>query len=1299
MRKLSFFILFILSQLIVTAYAETTLLLNPGQKNLNIDARLIEVIEDIKGTLKIEDMAKTEVLKRFKKRDKKVLSFGFTTASIWIKLPVQNKSSIKKWVLNVNFPDLDELIFYKKNKEGRWIESRGGDILSTSQWEFKYKDYVFSLGEEETSTYFLKVRSRGAMTIPLQMMTKDKFFKLRGTGRLFFGGYFSILIFMMIYNIIIAFFLKSKPFFFYVGYLGSMAWMTSVLSGMGRSVLIPDNIWFSNEGFVFSLLFFFFFFLLFTKEFIGVEKKYIKLNKFYVLSCYCIGVFLFIAPFVSLSFNLNLIVGSAVPAMGTAVFTGFYFFKEKREARFYIYSFLLVILGGITKALSALGVAPSSFVIENGIFLGFLIQVALLSLGLADVINTLLKKTIEAEGKLVEANKSLEDKVRERTFDLSAALDDISNLLHNMRQAVFTADKGGVILSPVSIFSENIFKGKIEGKSLNDTIYKDMDKTSEAFSTLQFSFGIIFGADDLQWEMVKDHFPNRIIYKQDDHGEKILKVAYTPLLDKDGLLERVMFVVEDITEIELLEKEMEEQKMVSFKSNQILQELALNKKEDLHLFFFNTNQMCLDVLSLAKKMRFQVEVEQELSDMDIFCRHLHTIKGNARVFNLNYISSVAHQLETKLLVVMEKVDKKEKPTWDEIDGLVQGIYELQGQVNEYLKVAKNVFSIELEEDIKFKDKLHVQIKHLENWMNQLMLVGSFDENQGNSENINSFLKKFIDKTAFQEKVIDELKNISHSFKGLARGMDEIELSEGIHRFEGGLSILENSEERTEENFTELFIGPLNVIKGLSLDIYLSSKKIKIYDPVPGQWFVIFVELFEVGSMFKKENNENELTKKIDAIHEKANSLGLEYIGGLVGTLHAMMKEKMVNNNNINHILKKSWEYLILFCTLDNNNIYSDKERTEIKEKLIEKRSIDEFSFLKEESVFVHFIKKMEEKGHSYSNVLDEVSKILMLTYDQVISHLVIEQDLTKVVSEMFYELKKGFNLEKLNSLEGYFKGKEDFFHKFKHWFFEREGFSETNYLRNVDIIKILNTFCFHSDVIEEVKPKTYDVLVENYNQCFEAFSKIVEQNKTIDLDTLNKTFEKLLYVPIKQSFYKFNSIVKVISKSLGKKINFRVVGEDGGLERERLNLLQDVMVHLVRNSVDHGIEVPSQRILKGKEEIGTIEIGCSQVSDKTFQVSIKDDGGGIDIKRVVQKVLEKELFGEEELKNMNEKEKLDLIFLPNFSTKEDVSEISGRGVGMDVVKKNLDNIGAYFEVKTIKDYGTEFIISLDIEKK
>ena len=155
-----------------------------------------------------------------------------------------------------------------------------------------------------------------------------------------------------------------------------------------------------------------------------------------------------------------------------------------------------------------------------------------------------------------------------------------------------------------------------------------LTKKSELYSTLKFSLSILFGADDLQWEMVKDHFPNRIVLnsKKLDH-KKILKVAYSPLFDENNLINSIMFVVEDITEIEKLEKEVEEQKKNSTKNIQILQELALNKKEDLSDFFSTTNKMTMDSLFVAKKIEVKSKLQKKLLICLYFLDNCILLKG------------------------------------------------------------------------------------------------------------------------------------------------------------------------------------------------------------------------------------------------------------------------------------------------------------------------------------------------------------------------------------------------------------------------------------------------------------------------------------------------------------------------------------------------------------------------------------------------------------------------------------------------------------------------------------------------
>ena len=137
------------------------------------------------------------------------------------------------------------------------------------------------------------------------------------------------------------------------------------------------------------------------------------------------------------------------------------------------------------------------------------------------------------------------------------------------------------------------------------------------------------------------------------------------------------------------------------------------------------------------------------------------------------------------------------------------------------------------------------------------------------------------------------------------------------------------------------------------------------------------------------------------------------------------------------------------------------------------------------------------------------------------------------------------------------------------------------------------------------------------------------------------------------------------------------------------------MVHLVRNSLDHGIERPEIRFENNKDVEGTLEIKCNYLDEDKIQIILEDDGGGINPVIISEKIISKGLKTKGEVSKMSVEEKLNLIFLPGFSTKEQATEISGRGVGMDVVKQNLEIIGAEVKVESEIKKGTRFIIVID----
>ncbi|MCL4432275.1 MAG: Hpt domain-containing protein [Epsilonproteobacteria bacterium] len=182
-------------------------------------------------------------------------------------------------------------------------------------------------------------------------------------------------------------------------------------------------------------------------------------------------------------------------------------------------------------------------------------------------------------------------------------------------------------------------------------------------------------------------------------------------------------------------------------------------------------------------------------------------------------------------------------------------------------------------------------------------------------------------------------------------------------------------------------------------------------------------------------------------------------------------------------------------------------------------------------------------------------------------------------------------------------------------------------------------------------------------------------------------------LPISYVFDRYPKLVRDISKNMNKKVTLSMDGGETKLDKNMIEMLADPMIHIMRNSLDHGIEMPDVRIQKGKNPEGHIALNAYAQSDKII-IEIRDDGAGINIGRVVQKVLEKELLTLEQVEAMSDDEKAALVMLPGLSTAETISEYSGRGVGMDVVRKSIEGFGGTIRIKTIPNQGTTIYLSI-----
>jgi two-component system chemotaxis sensor kinase CheA len=195
------------------------------------------------------------------------------------------------------------------------------------------------------------------------------------------------------------------------------------------------------------------------------------------------------------------------------------------------------------------------------------------------------------------------------------------------------------------------------------------------------------------------------------------------------------------------------------------------------------------------------------------------------------------------------------------------------------------------------------------------------------------------------------------------------------------------------------------------------------------------------------------------------------------------------------------------------------------------------------------------------------------------------------------------------------------------------------------------------------------------------------------LADLQKGVMEIRMIPVGQLYEKMSRIVRKISREQGKKVELKFFGADTELDKLIVEDISDPMMHIIRNAIDHGIELPSLRLSRGKHEKGTIRISSYQKGNHVV-VEIADDGNGIDVEKVKAKALQQGLITD--ISTVSEREALEFLFMPGFSTADKVSEVSGRGVGMDVVRNNIAAVSGLVDIETRKGEGSRFIITLPI---
>ncbi len=250
--------------------------------------------------------------------------------------------------------------------------------------------------------------------------------------------------------------------------------------------------------------------------------------------------------------------------------------------------------------------------------------------------------------------------------------------------------------------------------------------------------------------------------------------------------------------------------------------------------------------------------------------------------------------------------------------------------------------------------------------------------------------------------------------------------------------------------------------------------------------------------------------------------------------------------------------------------------------------------------------------------------------------------------------------------------------------------SEQNYIsvkvKKLDRLMNLVTELVVTEAMVTRNPDLDGLHLDNFNKAVKQMRKVVNDLQDVVME--------VRMVPLEMTFLKMNRLVRDMARKIEKKVNLELRGQHTEVDKSIIEHIADPLMHIIRNSVDHGIETPEIRAEKGKSETGTVILEAKRIGGE-IHIIVKDDGKGLDKNRILQKAEQKELLYKDP-SEYSEKEIFDLIFQPGFSTNDQATNFSGRGVGMDVVAKGIEKIGGKVQVLSEKDKGTEIIIRIPL---
>ncbi len=522
-----------------------------------------------------------------------------------------------------------------------------------------------------------------------------------------------------------------------------------------------------------------------------------------------------------------------------------------------------------------------------------------------------------------------------------------------------------------------------------------------------------------------------------------------------------------------------------------------------------------------------------------------------------------------------------------------------------------------------------------------------EEAKEHLQNMNEALLD-LEKDTTNSSLINEIFRVAHTLKGMSGTMGFTNMANLTHEMENVLEGARSKDIILDEDVIDIIFECFDVLDYSVNAIATEGKEDEDEhkDLVHKLRTLLENDKVEQEDNLSSNNNEAVLDEYVLNIIREANSKGL-----IAFNIDISLSSKC---------MLKSARAFIIFNTLESigDVIYSNPSAEDIED---EKFDLS-FSLV--------FVSKVDEE--ELTKALDGISEIDNISIT-AIDATNISESKQEANEETQKDDKKTGSISKDNK-------KND----------RKSRDSRVGKTVRVDIDRLDNLMNLVSELI--IIKTRMDDLSEASNR--ENMTEAIEYLERITT-SLHDAVMKVRMVPIERVFNRFPRMVRDLSKELNKEINLQMSGEETEVDRTVIDEIGDPLIHIIRNSIDHGIEMPEERIKLGKSEEGTVILKAYPDGNNVV-IEVIDDGGGIDTHKVKTKAIEKGLITAEEGDILSQEEIITLLFMPGFSTSDKVSDISGRGVGLDVVKSKIESINGSIEIDSEVDKGTKFIIRIPL---